>query len=354
MELGERLRVSGNKELEDDECEYLPVCSCCFLLNIRLVTESCESLIKSIDQLHQSEVHGLIYNRTKEGKMDESENWSELRHTAGRLLSYLQAAKFLVSIPKRWPALFDNPRVCYITSSVSDPCPFRGRHSANKLTADGIVGRMTSNPRKMREYKAHAQQLQRIELDQRLRSKAHKIRPIVHAEVLLLQSLENDGATHPSTFFNGYKYIGCSKPTCRLCCHYFSVHPSGIEVRQTHRNLYPSWRMPDLYEYQGSQAEEDMISLMNKVLHLIRTDAFRVLKEKLAEGKLHDSNTETSYPRGSASFRSPTNIEDLTLSLRNFEIYSSDPEEVVSSTMGSGSLNEGDMSTDEEDGGVKL
>ncbi|KAF8859182.1 hypothetical protein BDZ45DRAFT_725469 [Acephala macrosclerotiorum] len=314
-ELYEESLVSNKEELNDNE-----------------FAKHCEVLINSISRLHQSEVHEFICNRTKEGKIDESEKWSELRHTAGRLLSYLRAAKSLVSMPKRWPELFDNPRVCYVSSSVPDACPFRGKRSLDRMTAHGIIGRMTSDLSKQEEYRAYAQELQKVGLDQALQKQIErrKFRPIVHAEVLLLESLESAGGTHPSKFFNGYKYIGCSKPTCRLCCHYFSVHPSGVEVRRTHHNLYPPWRMPDVYEDQGPQAEKGRKDLMNKVLSLVRMDTFRVLKEKLAEGKRHDSNTESTYPRGSASVGSLTNMEDLTSGIRNLDVYCSDYEEGMS------------------------
>ena len=355
-ELYEGLLVSNREDLNDNKCEHLLVCSC-FELNIGLVVKHCEILINSINRLHQSEVHEFICNRTKEGKIDESKKWSELRHAAGRLLSYLRAAKTLVSMPKRWPELFDNPRVRYVSSSVPEVCPLRGKRS-ERLTAHGIIGRMTSDPNTQQEYRAHAQELQGVGLDQALQREAEKLRPIVHSEVLLLESLENDRGTHPSKFFNGYKYIGSSKPTCRLCCYYFSVHSSGVEVRRTHHNLYPSWRMPGVYEDQGPQAERGREDLMGKVLSLIRKDTLRVLKEKMGEGKRHDSNTESSYPRGSASVGSLTTMEDQTLSLRNSDVHCSDYGEEMSSITGASSLDEGEESTAEvdceENGGVRL
>ena len=320
------------------------------MLKNRLVTQHCESLIQSINRLHQSEVHEFICNRTKEGKIDESEKWSEFRHAAGRLHSYLRAAKLLVSLPKQWPELFDSPKVSYISSSIPDRCPFRGKRRPSSLTAGAIIGRMTSSLGKQKEYMAHADEMQKFGLDETLRRKAEMLKPFVHAEVLLLQSIESDLGTHHSKFFNGYKYIGSSKPTCRLCYYYFSVHPSGVEVRQTHRNLYPSWRLPDVYEDEGPVVEENRKDLMNKVLSLIRTDTFRVLKEKLAEGRRHDSNTSSSYPKDSASVGS-IKSKDLTLAAL-------DIQDAMSSCTETGSLDEDEEFAvnfgSEEDGGVRL
>lgn len=281
------------------------------LADSRQVAQECGSFIHSIDHLHQSEVHELINNRTKEGRIDESERWCELRHFIGRLLSYLQTAKLFVQIPRRWPELFDNLEVCGVASSVPDECPLR-----RKLSAADIIGRMTSNVREQKKFKAHAEELQMFGLDQSLQTYAQNrnLRPFIHVEVLLLDSLENDGGTRSSRFFSGYRYIGTSKPTCRMCSYYFSAHSSDVEVRQTHRNLYRNWRMPDVYEDQGPDAVKNRQLLMDKVLNRVREDVFRILKEKLAEGKRHDSNTNSTYPKASVSVESLRGMEDLGLS----------------------------------------
>jgi hypothetical protein len=82
------------------------------------------------------------------------------------------------------------------------------------MSADRIVRHTTADDAKQEEYKGHAQELQKFELDKSTRNMAspQKFEPIVHAEVLDLDWLERYGGTHPSRFFNGYKYIGCSKP----------------------------------------------------------------------------------------------------------------------------------------------
>lgn len=329
------------------------------VLSILLVSKHCEGLIKAIDLLYQSEIDGLIRNKTNEGRMNESECWCELRHAAGRLLSYLQAVKVLVSTRKRWPELFENFEVCYINSSVPAQSPLRGRCRPEELSTDRIIGRMTSDPKAMASYRAHAQELQKFGLDENIRRNAgsKKFRPIVHAEVLLLESLENDGGTHPSRFFNGYKYIGCSKPTCRLCDYYFSVHASGVEVRPAHRNLYHNWRMPDVYQNQGPQVEKKRESLMNKILVRIREDAFRTLSEKLSERKHHDSNTEPTYPIDSIPSWEPEDMEHLATSLKDLDIESSEYEAMHNSSE-TVSFDGSNMfaveSDDEQDGGVKL
>jgi hypothetical protein len=288
--------------LDDDTCNY-PIAFPSPVLILSLVSERCEKLITAIDELYNSDVDELIRARAKEGRINESDYWCELRHLAGRLLSYLQAIKILIRTRRRWPELFVDFEVHYTASSVAGPNPLR--KAGNKLSADAIIGRMTSDPRLMEYSKAQAQELQKFDLDRLIQEQAVKkgFKPIVHAEVLLLEELERNGDTHPSNFFNNYKYIGCSKPSCRLCESYFANHQSGVQIRPTHRNLYPNWRMPDLFQDQGLKAENERKILMNKILLQIRKDAFRVLREKLPDWKKHDSNTEPTLPNNAPIVR---------------------------------------------------
>jgi hypothetical protein len=190
-----------------------------------------------------------------------------------------------------------------------------------------IIGRMTSDPTAIESCRAHAQELEKFEVDKSIQKQAGNktFRPIVHAEVLLLDSLCRDGGTRSSRFFGGYRYIGCSKPTCRLCDYYFSFHASGVEVRPTHRNLYLNWRMPDMYRNQGPGAEKEREKIINKILGRVREDAFRTLTEKVPERKLHDSNTEPTYPIDSISTREHEDIDHLATAFKAFDIgYSGD------------------------------
>ncbi|KAE9363186.1 hypothetical protein N431DRAFT_357094 [Stipitochalara longipes BDJ] len=330
-------------------------------LNDDEFSQNCESLLKYIDDLYKSDIEFLIRSRTREGRMNKSEGWSELRHMAGRLLSYLQAVKTLVSTRKLWPELFLDYKVCYTASSIPGRNTFLGKNSPEKISADRIIGCMTADPAKMAEYRAHAQELQKCGLDESIRTKTSKQRflPIVHAEVLLLNWLESDGGTHPSRFFNSYKYIGCSKPTCRLCEHYFTVHASGVKVRAPHRNLYTNWRMPDVYGDQGPRAVEDRKELIDKMLQLVRNDAFRVLVERIPEGKRHDSNTDPTYPIGSISSRRTMNGKHLEASFKSLNLDSPDDDAISSSTNSnwggfSPESDDNDDNDDDDNGGVKI
>jgi hypothetical protein len=331
----------------------------CLMLRVRLVSVHCEDLVNAIDRLYKSEIDALIRQKTNEGRMNESVCWCELRHAMGRLLSYLKAVEVLISTRNRFPELFTDFNVSYVSSSKPAQCPFRGKRRPEALSADSIIGRMTSDPGIMASCRGQALELQKFGLDEGIQKQAgHKnFRPIVHAEVLLLDSLEKDSGTHPSRFFNGYKYIGCSKPTCRLCDYFFSVHPSGVEVRQTHRNLYPSWRMPDVLQSQGPRAEKEREKHMNKIVARIREDAFRTMNEKIPERKHHDSNTEPTYPFDSVPGWEPGYMEHATAILKDLKIEALDPEtiqDINERVLLDGSTIFQEGSDDEEDGGVKL
>lgn len=292
--------------------------------------------------------------------MHESKHWYELHHGAARLLSYLRASKRLIATRKSLPELFENFEVCFVKSSTPARCPLKTRPVGDGLSMREIIGRMTSDPAELEKYQGYAQQLEKMELDKDIQEMEWEktLRPIVHAEILVLDSLVNDGSTNFSRFFKGYKYIGCSKPTCRLCDYYFSFHPSGIQVRQSHRNIYPNWRAPDVYGVLGSAAMKETEALLIKILGRVREDAFRTLLEKLPDSKRHDSNTEPTYPPGWISTRESEVDEPLATAFQNFGISRSwDDSKFTSSRRGSSDTIES-LSTeddfDEDEGGVKL
>jgi hypothetical protein len=90
--------------------------------------------------------------------------------------------------------------------------------------------------------------------------------------------------------------------------------------------------MPDVYEENGPQAKKDTEKLMDKILELVRKDTFRVLVEKVPEGKRHDSNTDPTYLIASISAGRTENIEHLEESLKSLDLSSSGYEALDSPT----------------------
>lgn len=220
--------------------------------------------------------------------------WAELRHYAGRLLSYDLGASSVVTTVKTFPRLLENPEVAFIRSSDPDENPIDNRG----FKAEKILRTMTPSAQEAVYYHSLVQDARSLDLDNTIQEIVgdETFRPIVHAELLVLQSLEKDGLSHPSNFFNSWKYIGSSKPTCRLCREYFEAHNGGFQVRPTHGNLYTNWKPPDVFQRDGEAAIKAREKMLNSIVHPIRAEALRTLKEKVPLGKQHDSSTGMTFP----------------------------------------------------------
>ncbi|KAL9561832.1 hypothetical protein ACKAV7_014094 [Fusarium commune] len=169
------------------------------------------------------------------------------------------------------------------------------------LTAVAIVQHMEAFEKvKMPEFMQNAEDLRRIGLDTAIQIQLLRrtFRPIVHAEVLIHHYLTKNGITRPNRFWRQWQYIGASKPTCRLCHYYFSSHSqSQIQVRPSHLNLYPNWRLPEISDEDDTEAREAHRKLLKSIAEKVRNDAKRTLRHRTTKSKQHDSNTYSATPR---------------------------------------------------------
>lgn len=280
--------------------------------------------MESIKRLSNSRANRVFRDKANLTHTGEVSPWAELRHAAGRLLNYFEAAQTLIEVRSQpgWEGLFYDYEVVCIQSSQ----PILNPITRKKAGAAEILSRMASSPRdkaNLASLQQDADELQRFGLDENIRAEISSkyFRPIVHAEILVHESVVNDPEVadfHSSKFFGGYRYIGTSKPTCRLCDYYFQIAGDGMQVRKTHRNLYRNWRAPDVWQGQGDiqgvfpwKRREDILNSMNV---WIRRDTSRVLSDKVGESKRHDSNTSFTYQRGGLSAeyssRADEDVED--------------------------------------------
>ncbi|ETS73848.1 hypothetical protein PFICI_14794 [Pestalotiopsis fici W106-1] len=250
-------------------------------------------LLRCVSILSKSPAGALIQEQARQGRMlghKSQECWSEFQHTLSRIMAYIESVNFLRQAQKIWPVLFNRYEVVALPSSKPIPRPSRRKSE----TASAIVGRMTRKQEKMDLFRDYVASLQNFDLDERLRKEWRKdsFRPIVHAEIVLLDWLERNGGVMSQRFFNDWKYIGGSKPTCKLCHYYFELHDARVGHRSSHGNLYPSWRFPDVFEVQGEEGAKARQVMMRRVLDRIREDAFALVEQKVpASYKHHDSNT---------------------------------------------------------------
>ncbi|UKZ79148.1 hypothetical protein TrVFT333_006898 [Trichoderma virens FT-333] len=270
---------SAGSKLEDSEADYI---------------RNCETTIQQLIRVEEFSIVGeIIEDRALQDRISgfkSRECWAELLHVIRRILAYQQSVQFFLSAKEMWPNLFENFTVDFISSSREVERPFRRK----SLSAEGIVGRMTRKEKEMAIFKEFVRKLQDFNLDDRIKQEYSRdtFKPFVHAEVLLLNWISNQGEILPSRFFNDWMYIGSSKPTCKLCEYYFQEHKSNVERRAPHGNLYANWRVPDVFPYQGDAAIDARQIMLDRVLQRVRKEAFAVVRRKAFPGiKDNDSNT---------------------------------------------------------------
>lgn len=208
--------------------------------------------------------------------------------------------------------MFDKFDVRFIPSSPSKT----GLLSATRAQASQtIVGKLSSNPKDLaRLHNQVAEMRLKHDVDKQISeewpSKDSKF--AVHAEIRLHRWLEtSEDGTRPEHFFNGYKYIGSSKPTCRLCAYYFEEHMTDVQVRPSHRNLYIRWRMHDVFlgeiptlqrggnmercfPGQDENAARERMLLLRQIKARVISDIKQILNDKLSDRRDHDSTDKNT------------------------------------------------------------
>ncbi|CAN8098844.1 unnamed protein product [Discula destructiva] len=292
----------GAHDQEQDEDTFFENCSR-LMIAIRKTT-NCKKTYKAVRNKAKSVQHGQI------------NPWAEMRHAAGRLLSYFEGVQTLIEAREQpeWAQLFYEFEILCVPSSERHRNPIVNRRK--NVSAADILHRMKGSDQEayIAALNVCAEELQRFGLDENIRAQTNRnsFCPIVHAEILVHESLT---ALPDPRFFEGYRYIGTSKPTCRLCSYYFQAMSRTIgdrvQVRQSHGNLYPNWRAPDLYDNRP-EAVKRQEKILDEMMKSIRQDTFNTIWDKVGSGKSHDSNTSRTYDRMAFSVKphSSSVVED--------------------------------------------
>ncbi len=246
----------------------------------------------------QPETQRLIRPRLiREEALLSTKNWGEINHIAARLLAYGKAADALMRARDIWPELFDSFRVEYLESSRPILQPLKSK----PWTSERIIGGLSPLQPVRDELRASGQILKAagIDVDGGIAEKwIEGLDPVVHAEMLLFDWLEKgEGSTRADRFFKGYKFIGTSKPPCRLCHFFFEEHGTDIQVRPSHRNLYLAWRMPDVQLSQGSEAIVRRRTIIQGIKQRVCADIIQTMKDRFADRTLHDSTSSSAFTR---------------------------------------------------------
>ena len=246
-----------------------------------------------------------LANRAVEGRqmsnMPGIKCWSEMQHGIKRLLAYPESINFLLLAKEKWPQFFQGFAVSFISWSEPIKRPKRNKG----MVAHNIIGRVVRQQDKIDLYRSFAEELQRFKLDDLIKEEYQDRgrNTVVHSEILVLDFLSRTGRLSPENFFNGWMYIGSSKPTCKLCDYYFQSHYEinkvKIDYRPSHGNLYLAWRIPEADTLRGQETAEEkkewlgmQDKIRQKVLVKVRKDAFDIVKEKTPSlYRTNDSNT---------------------------------------------------------------
>ena len=145
------------------------------------------------------------------------------------------------------------------------------------------------------EYYSHVEKLQEHHLDCFIQEELPQksIRQFVHCEVHLQDFLVRGGRVEPSDYWSNSMFVATSKPPCRLCYYYFSHPDNKFQVQSSHKNVYPKWRLPEVHEGQGEDAQGRRNDLFEEIIEQMQQDTLRLVKEQLPQGKRNDSRTES-------------------------------------------------------------
>ncbi|KAK4664086.1 uncharacterized protein QC763_500040 [Podospora pseudopauciseta] len=271
----------------------------------------CQLLLRTISKIFRNpHVKEYLRERTREDREEANKTpWTEVYHSLGHLQSYTIAVAIFITARQRWPELFDPGfKVIHVPSSTPAPPPsIRG-------SPERILSRLTTDKAVLKTFKesttdaaGHQSHLIDLttELESTIRSKCKKFHPIVHAEVHLADHILRELRTNNSglRFYNEAafgRYIGTSKPTCRLCHLYFDcplLSSTGrIQVRSSSHNYYHNWRVPHVYPEDGAEAERMRNKVMEWMIENVKPEAVRTVVERFAVRNGHDSNTYPSVP----------------------------------------------------------
>ncbi|KAK1596074.1 uncharacterized protein LY79DRAFT_545253 [Colletotrichum navitas] len=267
--------------------------------------KDCVSLIKTIQDA-MAPGSGFILAMNEGAGADDPDTsyaWCQLRHHLGRLYSYRQAADSIVAAHKERPELFTGFTVGHIPSSR----PRKLSLPKESLSLEDVI--LVAFPdRNVMAYNSQIEQLRDYGLDDHIRERLEQkpVRQTVHCEVHLQDFLVRGKMVEPHDYWDNDMFIATSKPPCRLCEYYFDDLEHDFAVQSPHMNVYPKWRLPDVYEGQDGGAVMRREELLDVIIGHMQQDTLRVVEKHHPEWKRNDSRTESWVGESRQGERSDT------------------------------------------------
>ncbi|KAJ4249159.1 hypothetical protein NW762_012494 [Fusarium torreyae] len=259
---------------------------------------NCEDLFKAIQKSQADEIDNIIDHQVANNEPKISYHWSQLRHYLGRLHSFRQASEAIINASSRWPGLFKDITVSYISSSGLQ----KFTHSRELLTAPMEIIQHAFPKYDLSYYQSDIEDLRTHGLYDQIKKQKQEFpsKTQVHCEVNLHNHLVKIGKTRPCDFWNDAMFIATSKPPCRLCYYYFQDGDNEYQVQPSHMNLYPKWQLPAVADPTDGASTEKRDELMEDILDHMQVDTLKILQKKLPQWKRNDSRTDSRNWPGSA------------------------------------------------------
>ncbi|OAA34185.1 hypothetical protein ISF_10022 [Cordyceps fumosorosea ARSEF 2679] len=112
--------------------------------------------------------------------------------------------------------------------------------------------------------------------------------PFVHSEICVLEYFYKNNLQ----FFEGDRYVYCSKPACFTCKLYFAEHPTSMIVPESHGKVYPDWGPPLVEGFKRKDADSDrQRDLMIEITKTVRKEVVNHLWGRSVPPAWHPDST---------------------------------------------------------------
>ena len=210
--------------------------------------------------------------------------WKQLRHLLGRLSSWLRAAKHLVLVCKRFPDYVRNFRLQTLENPKLPVLDFHTRWRSISDVVQEVIPRYDGDLLQNALIENQSSELIDVVNKAVQNMTEGRFRPRVHAEILLSEHFHSMGLP----FYEGDRYIGCSKPSCYCCDLYLRYHPGGFAARPSHGNVWTKWAPP----LQQPVHEPIMREVLDRMLMYIKADLIsQIMSSHRIETRRPDSTT---------------------------------------------------------------
>lgn len=222
--------------------------------------------------------------------MTANSPWAPVRHVLARLATWHRKARFIVQFAAQFPQVLDQYSCEKLRLPESLKLPLAD-HKSNLASAlvrmlpqheQGRIPSIVEALEDLRDFNLHDSFTARC---------ARGIDVPVHAETYLWEHFYQNNLQ----FFNGHRYIGCSKPSCYCCSLYFIYHKGQPVTRSSHGTAWVPWSPPLMADKDKFEHTRDIMNDMVK--HIRRAVMIEIAERLPSRERLPDSTSGQASPR---------------------------------------------------------